>query len=116
MRSKRINACIEAAREHPCGVLARPAACCLFASVYTTLAAVSFCKPLPGREQTKRGFRTGFALHAVAATMLRSYPKLMLPDDGDAVAHARAAERAPPFYPLRAGRADAPVAARQEHE
>ncbi len=40
----------------------------------------------------------------------------MFPDDGDAVAHARAAERAPPLDALRAGRADAPVAARQEHE
>ena len=50
MRSKRINACIEAAREHPCGVLARPAACCLFASVYTTLAAgfrLSACLGFP---------------------------------------------------------------------
>ena len=116
MRSKRINACIEAAREHPCGVLARPAACCLFASVYTTLAAGFFLEPLPGREQTKTGFPDGFRARRRRRDPCASYAKLMLPDDGDAVAHARAAERAPPFYPLRAGRADAPVAARQEHE
>ena len=67
MRSKRINACIEAAREHPLRRPRPPAACCLFAGVYD--ASRGFFEP--PAERQKRGFRTGFEPDAVAATLLQ---------------------------------------------